>query len=601
MIFDSNKNKLLTWIFHIYKNHCFEMTRLLTIEEIEDIISCIKPNPRIPEEIDICNKENVRSIMRKHLAKIKIYPEKIPALKEETEKYYLKTQISAGEMVGVLAATSIGEPTTQLALNSFHSSGISKSSMTTGVPRMQALLNTYKSKDDAGMYLFLKDVDNTNIRDIRSCCMSNYEYKTLKDVISSLKVVEVKKIKDEAEYLQYQEVWDDWHDYYDLLVSEEYKKSKYCIMIKLSKLEMYVRNKTLGEIADSIQKLNENIYPICSGEEECIILVYVNSSEIKSPHEIIGLKKSSSKTKSTEDFDIEGYITDENKDYYYASKIVVPLIYDIYLCGIKDIEACYYEQNTGSKTWKIETKGSNLREVLNHPKTDHTKTYSSDIWEIFEVFGIEAARSFLITEFNNIVNVSKRHVIQLVNMMTFFGVVRGANRHGVNGNQVKALSKITFEEPLKHLKKAAEISDVDYCNNISAQLIIGKTPRLGTGVIDLYLDMNKIMNSNIQGKEEVKEEIKEEVKEDVKEDVKESSNSIQNNTRNVEIKYNKKFGAKKNVIMKDEVPRNTKSKSLSSIDGTNGCVKTIGKIKSRIFNVDENNLPIIKEKNVEFF
>ena len=109
------------------------MSRALTTEEIENIISCIKNNPRIPEEIDACNKENVRNIMRKQLSKVKIYPEKIPELKDQMERYYMKTQVPAGEMVGVLAATSIGEPTTQLALNSFHSSGISKSSITLSV------------------------------------------------------------------------------------------------------------------------------------------------------------------------------------------------------------------------------------------------------------------------------------------------------------------------------------------------------------------------------------------------------------------------------------------------------------------------------------
>ena len=123
--------------------------------------------------------------------------------------------------------------------------------------------------------------------------------------------------------------------------------------------------------------------------------------------------------------------------------------------------------------------------------------------------------------------------------------------------------------------------------------------------ISVLVEEGKKEREEIQKRqEELKNELDELTKydeEEVKEEVKESSNSIQNNTRNVEIKYNKKFGSKKNVIMKDEVPRNTKSKSLSSIDGTNGCVKTIGKIKSRIFNVDENNLPIIKEKNVEFF
>ena len=565
------------------------MSRALTTEEIEDIISCIKNNPRIPEEIDACNKENVRNIMRKQLSKVKIYPEKIPELKDQMERYYMKTQVPAGEMVGVLAATSIGEPTTQLALNSFHSSGISKSSMTTGVPRMQALLNTYKSKDDAGMYLFLKDVDNTNIKDVRECCMSNYEYKTLRDIISSLKITEVKDIKTQSEYLENQEAWEDWHDYYDLLVSDEYKNCKYCIIIKFSKLEMYTRKKTLGDIAESIQKLNDNLYPICSGEEECMCLIYVNTNDLKSPHEVIGMKKSSSKTKSSEDFDIEGYITDENKDMYYVKDIMVPLIQDIYLCGIKNIEACYYEQNTGTKTWKIETKGTNLRDVLNHPMTDYTKTYSSDMWEIFEVFGIEAVRSFLITEFNNIVNVAKRHVIQLVNMMTFFGVIRGANRHGVNGTQVKVLAKTTFEEPLKHFKKAAEISEVDFCNNVSSQIMIGKLPKVGTGIVELYMDAKKLMDmsKSLPSKEEDEKEMKEIIEVMEEEPKRESMNG----KRETSFK-------KKSVSIKRE---EKVDKKLSSIEGINGCVKTIGKIKSRIFNVDENNLPVIKEKNVEFF
>lgn len=566
------------------------MSRPLTHEEIEDILCCVKSNPRIPEEIDNCNKENVRHIMRKQLSKVKIYPSKIPALKEEMEKYYIKTQVSAGEMVGVLAATSIGEPTTQLALNSFHSSGISKSSMTTGVPRMQALLNTYKSKDDAGMYLHLKNEDNTDIKEIRSCCMSNYEYKTMKDLISSVKVVETKDLKEQKEYTDNQEAWEDWHDYYDLLVTEDYKKSRFCIIIKFSKLEMFTRRKKLEELAESIQKLNDNIYPICSSEEECLCLVYVNSSDIKSPHEIIGMKKSSSKVKGDDELDISGYITDENKDLYYVKDIILPLIQELYVCGIKGIEACYYDQNTGTKTWKVETKGTNLRDVLNHPMTDHTKTYSSDMWEIYEVFGIEAARSFLITEFNNIVSVAKRHIIQLVNMMTFFGVIRGANRHGVNGSQVKVLAKTTFEEPLKHFKKASEVSEIDYCNNVSSQVMLGKLPRVGTGVVELYMDVNKLMSMH---KEMNIKEIEEKVEDERVEDMKEEKVFI------------KKSKVKRERVEKVERVNNlgvkSDTKKLSSIEGVNGCVKTIGKIKSRIFNVDENNLPIIKEKNVEFF
>ena len=40
-----------------------------------------------------------------------------------------------GEMVGALAAQSIGEPATQMTLNTFHFAGVSSKNVTLGVPR----------------------------------------------------------------------------------------------------------------------------------------------------------------------------------------------------------------------------------------------------------------------------------------------------------------------------------------------------------------------------------------------------------------------------------------------------------------------------------
>ena len=49
-------------------------------------------------------------------------------------------------MVGVVAAQSIGEPCTQLTLNTFHSAGISSASQTVrGVPRIKELLSVSKN------------------------------------------------------------------------------------------------------------------------------------------------------------------------------------------------------------------------------------------------------------------------------------------------------------------------------------------------------------------------------------------------------------------------------------------------------------------------
>ena len=48
-------------------------------------------------------------------------------------------------MVGAIAAQSIGEPATQMTLNTFHFAGVgSKSNVTRGVPRLKELINVSK-------------------------------------------------------------------------------------------------------------------------------------------------------------------------------------------------------------------------------------------------------------------------------------------------------------------------------------------------------------------------------------------------------------------------------------------------------------------------
>lgn len=631
------------------------MTRQLTDSEIQDILSCITINPRIPEEIDACNKENVKNIMTKQLNKISIYPEQIPQLKQTLTEYYLKTQISAGEMVGVLAATSIGEPTTQLALNSFHSSGITKSTMTTGVPRFQSLLNTYKSTEEtSGIYLYLKNEDATDIKKLREICMTNYEYKVLGNISEEIRIIETSSLHNQKEYIDNEFSWQDWHDYYDFMVSTEYKKCKWCVLIKVNTVELFSRKKKISEIATLIEKRNENLYVITSSEEEGIILVYVNTNDVLSPNEIIGMKKKSSKNDIDDEEGISGLITSENKDYYYVRDIVVPAISELYICGIKGIDACYYEQSFGAtKDWKIETKGSNFREVLNHPFTDNTKTVTSNMWEIYEVLGIEAVRAFLIDEFLKIVNVSKRHIIQLVNMMTHFGNVRGANRHGVNGTQVKILSKITFEEPLKHIKNASIVGENDFLNNVSSQLMVGKMCKAGTGIVNLVTSIDLLKNELKNNSDEDTIEIKEDIKEDIACDKnlsiisgkssystkfgsvtkislpKKEENIINKDDKN-ESKYEiKKLGGIVRKIYKkpeddkkvkidivelpttsvfnnstEKVNKITKIKKDTSKEkpksgGLSSFFKT-SQVKSRIFNTDEDNLPLIMEKNVDF-
>lgn len=48
-------------------------------------------------------------------------------------------------MVGSLAAHSLGEPATQMTLNTFHFAGVSSKNVTLGVPRLKEVINVAKN------------------------------------------------------------------------------------------------------------------------------------------------------------------------------------------------------------------------------------------------------------------------------------------------------------------------------------------------------------------------------------------------------------------------------------------------------------------------
>jgi DNA-directed RNA polymerase beta' subunit len=54
----------------------------------------------------------------------------------------MRCGVAAGEAVGVIAGQSIGEPSTQLTLNTFHMAGRGEANVTLGIPRLRELLMT---------------------------------------------------------------------------------------------------------------------------------------------------------------------------------------------------------------------------------------------------------------------------------------------------------------------------------------------------------------------------------------------------------------------------------------------------------------------------
>ena len=72
---------------------------------------------------------------------------KFPLITEDDFKQmynmkYMKSIAHPGENVGTIAAQSVGEPSTQMTLNTFHLAGHGGANMTLGIPRLKEILMT---------------------------------------------------------------------------------------------------------------------------------------------------------------------------------------------------------------------------------------------------------------------------------------------------------------------------------------------------------------------------------------------------------------------------------------------------------------------------
>jgi DNA-directed RNA polymerase II subunit RPB1 len=137
---------------------------------------------------------------------------------------------------------------------------------------------------------------------------------------------------------------------------------------------------------------------------------------------------------------------------------------------------------------------------LNNEHVDHTRTFSNDIVEIFEVLGIEACRQALLNEIRGLLStdgayIGVRHVALLVDSMTFRGFLTAVTRHGINRVDNGPLLRSSFEETCEILMDSAMFGEVDEMNGISGPIMLGQLGPFGTGCFDLLLDDEKLKDA----------------------------------------------------------------------------------------------------------
>lgn len=132
------------------------------VRELLPKLTVVKGVDRLSVEAQYNATYNFFSLLRSQLASKRVLsehrltPQAFDWLLGEIENRFLQHRVQPGEMVGALAAQSIGEPATQMTLNTFHYAGVSAKNVTLGVPRLKEIINVSKQPKTPSLTVFLK-------------------------------------------------------------------------------------------------------------------------------------------------------------------------------------------------------------------------------------------------------------------------------------------------------------------------------------------------------------------------------------------------------------------------------------------------------------
>lgn len=108
---------------------------------------------QLPERV----REELLEKLLAYNEKYKLQKAEVEAIIDEVVKEYEKALIEPGEAVGTVTAQSIGEPSTQMTLNTFHYAGVAEINVTLGLPRIIEIVDARKNPSTPIMTVYLDE------------------------------------------------------------------------------------------------------------------------------------------------------------------------------------------------------------------------------------------------------------------------------------------------------------------------------------------------------------------------------------------------------------------------------------------------------------
>ncbi len=389
--------------------------------EITDGIESTVENTDLPRRL----KENVYETVRNRSNLTESHVEDIV---RAVESQYLESRIDPLDPVGTVSAQSIGEPGTQMTMNTFHYAGVAEIDVTQGLPRLIELVDARKTPDTPMMTVHLDGVHAT-------------DREKAHEVVWNIEATKILALGDVSTNVA------------DMLVqidlNEETLAERWPTIDSVDDIAARIAGTIESDLGVETDRPGETLIQFGPEEPSYRQLLQL----VEELREIVfkGIEEISRVVIRKEELD-DG--TEEFILYTEGSD----------LKEVLDIEGVDASRTTCNNIHEIH---SNLgieaaREAI-----------------------IEETMNTL--EEQGLDDVNIRHLMLVADIMTNNGEIESIGRHGISGNKDSVLARAAFEVTVNHLLDAAIHGEVDDLDGVTENVIVGKPIRLGTGDVDLRM------------------------------------------------------------------------------------------------------------------
>jgi DNA-directed RNA polymerase II subunit RPB1 len=395
-----------------------------------------------------------------------------------------------GDSVGILAAQSIGEPSTQFTLNVFHQAGQLQRRMTLGVPRLKELVHASAHIRTPTMLVPFRDA-GTPARTRRSLA-ATLPFLCIDGVLQSSYLqhdpagdgvrTPVTSLFKDAALMTYTTRLHGTETDAAAAHGPHHVPSPWIVRLVLNRSALHEHAHTPETIARAIvQQLPE--YEL--------LVVYAQPNMARWVLRVRLLHDRALPAHESE-------AATRELHRQMRARVLLGGVCGITAARVLDVPRTHVDVASGALSRAtesvVDTEGSALMRIATRDWADWERTVTNDVCEVVRVLGLAAGRAVLFAELDRVVSydggyVDARHIRQVVATMTHRGVLMPFTRHGINRVDFSVLHRTSFEEPVEMLLGGATVAASEPLRGMCECVAFGQRPAVGTGTVAVQDDV----------------------------------------------------------------------------------------------------------------